>query len=410
LDSDANGKIWSSSDFGVTWSEYASYGSENVSNVATISSDGTVVEIVARGTAQITVSQDICGNYAASSKTGILIIAGFPVTYGAFNPPAKTFGDASFSMVPYAPTTDSSGAYTYTSSNTSVATINSTGTVVTIVGQGTTTITASQDVCGNYATGSQTGTLTVARKEPVYGTFTPPAKTFGNAAFSMVPFAPTSESTGTYTYTSSDTSVATINSTGTVVTIIGQGSTTITASQDICGNYLAGSQTGTLTVARKVPVYGTFTPPAKTFADASFSMVPFAPTSESSGVYTYTSSAPEVATISSDGTVVTIIGQGSAIITASQDICGNYAVGSKTGTLTIARKLPVYGTFAPPAMTFGDASFSMVPYAPTSESSGVYIYTSSAPSVATISSDGTVVTIIGQGSTTITASQDICGN
>ena len=73
---------------------------ENVSNVATISSDGTVVEIVGRGTTLITASQDICGNYAASSKTGLLIIAGFPVTYGTFTPPAMTFGDASFSMVP----------------------------------------------------------------------------------------------------------------------------------------------------------------------------------------------------------------------------------------------------------------------------------------------------------------------
>jgi len=381
-------------------------------SVATISSDGTVVTIVGQGSTTITVSQDICGNYAAGSKTGTLTVARKPPVYSTFTPPAKTFGNAAFSMVSEAPiTSDSSGVYTYTSSTPSVATINSAGTIVTIVGHGSTTITASQDICGNYAAGSTTGTLTVARKAPVYGTFAPLTRTFGNAPYSIVPEAPTSESIGVYTYTSSTPSVATINSTGTIVTIIGHGSTTITASQDICGNYLAGSTTGTLTVARKVPVYGTFTPPAKTFGDASFSMVSAAPTSESSGVYTYTSSMPSVATISSDGTVVTIVGQGSTTITVSQDICGNYAAGSKTGTLTVARKPPVYSTFTPPAKTFGDAAFSMVSEAPiTSDSSGVYTYTSSTPSVATINSAGTIVTIVGQGSTTITASQDICGN
>jgi uncharacterized protein YjbI with pentapeptide repeats len=380
-------------------------------SVATISSDGTVVTIVGQGSTTITVSQDICGNYAAGSKTGTLTIAGIPVTYGTFTPPTKTFGNAAFSMVQYAPTSDSSGVYTYTSSMPSVATINSAGTIVTIVGQGSTTITVSQDICGNYAAGSKTGTLTVARKPPVYSTFTPPAKTFGNAAFSMVSEAPiTSDSSGVYVYTSSMPSVATINSTGTVVTIIGHGSTTITASQDICGNYAAGSTTGTLTVARKAPVYGTFAPLTRTFGGAPYSIVSEAPTSESIGVYTYTSSTPSVATINSTGTIVTIIGQGSTTITASQDICGNYLAGSTTGTLTVARKVPVYGTFTPPAKTFGDASFSMVSAAPTSESSGVYTYTSSMPSVATISSDGTVVTIVGQGSTTITVSQDICGN
>ena len=378
--------------------------------VATISTDGTVVTIVGQGSTTITASQDICGNYSASSKTGVLTISGLTTTYGTFTPPAKTFGDAAFSMVPFAPTTDNNGVYTYTSSAPGVATINSTGTVVTIIGQGSTTITASQDICGNYAAGSQTGTLTVARKSVTYGTFTPPAKTFGDAAFSLVPFAPTTDNNGVYTYTSSAPSVATINSSGTVVTIVGQGSTTITVSQDICGNYLAGTQTGTLTVARKAVTYGAFTPPAKTFGDVPFSLVSFAPTTDNNGAYTYTSSAPEVATISTDGTVVTIVGQGSTTITVSQDISGNYAAGSKTGTLTVARKAVTYGTFTPPEKTFGDAAFSLVPFAPTTDNNSAYIYTSSAPGVATISTDGTVVTIVGQGSTTITVSQDICGN
>ena len=378
--------------------------------VATINSTGTIVTIVGVGSTTITVSQDACGNYPAGSKTGTLAVTYKTVTYGTFTPPAKTIVDAPFSMVPYAPTTDSSGAYTYTSSAPGVATISTDGTVVTIVGQGSTTITASQDICGNYGASSKTGVLTISGLTTTYGTFTPPAKTFGDAAFSMVPFAPTTTSNGAYTYTSSAPGVATINSTGTVVTIVGQGSTTITASQDICGNYAAGSTTGVLAVARKAITYGTFTPPAKTFGAVPFSMVSYAPTTDSSGAYTYRSSTPGVATITEDGTVVTIIGQGSTTITVSQDICGNYAAGSKTGVLAVARKATSYGAFTPPAKTFGAVPFSLVSFAPTTDNNGAYIYTSSAPGVATINSTGTVVTIIGQGSTTITASQDICGN
>ena len=74
-----------------------------------------------------------------------------------FNAISKTYGDAAFSLT--APTTVSSGAFTYTSSNTAVATIS--GSTVTVVGAGTSTITATQAANGNYATASTTATLTV---------------------------------------------------------------------------------------------------------------------------------------------------------------------------------------------------------------------------------------------------------
>ena len=64
-----------------------------------------------------------------------------------FSVPAKLVGDAAFELT--APTTNSSGAFTYTSSNSGVATIN--GSTVTIVGVGTSTITATQAADGSYA-------------------------------------------------------------------------------------------------------------------------------------------------------------------------------------------------------------------------------------------------------------------
>ena len=63
-----------------------------------------------------------------------------------------------------APTSASSGAFTYTSSNTAVATIS--GSTVTVVGVGTSTITAAQAANGNYASSTTTATLTVTAALP----------------------------------------------------------------------------------------------------------------------------------------------------------------------------------------------------------------------------------------------------
>ncbi len=78
-------------------------------------------------------------------------------TITGFDNLTKTFYDANFPL--QAPTSNSTGAFTYSSSNTSVATI--TGNIVTITGPGSTTITATQAADGTYAAGTTTATLTV---------------------------------------------------------------------------------------------------------------------------------------------------------------------------------------------------------------------------------------------------------
>lgn len=79
-------------------------------------------------------------------------------TISGFNAISKTYGDADFTLT--APTTNSAGAFSYTSSNTGVAIIS--GTTVTIVGAGSSTITATQAANGAYSSGTATATLTVA--------------------------------------------------------------------------------------------------------------------------------------------------------------------------------------------------------------------------------------------------------
>jgi len=161
-------------------------------------------------------------------------------TLSSFTISAKTVGD-SFELT--APTTNSDGAFTYTSSDNAIATVN--GTSVNVVGPGNVTITATQ-AAGTYNTsGTITATFTASSLAiPTIGSLTVPAKVFGDAAFDLT--APTSNSTGAFTYTSSNTGVATIS--GSTVTIVGVGTSTITASQAATSSYEAGSVSATLTV------------------------------------------------------------------------------------------------------------------------------------------------------------------
>lgn len=175
----------------------------------------------------------------SGSKTLSIQQAAQTITFNAL--PAKTFGDAAF---PLTATGGASGnSVTYTSSNPSVATVS--GSTVTIVGAGTTSITANQAGDANYAAASPVAqTLTVNQAAQTIAFAALGTKSYGAAAFS----AGASASSGLpVSYTSSNPFVATVS--GGTITIVGVGTTEITASQAGNSNYLAAADvTQTLTV------------------------------------------------------------------------------------------------------------------------------------------------------------------
>jgi beta-glucanase (GH16 family) len=89
-----------------------------------------------------------------------------------FSFPVKNVGDPSFTITP--PTSNSLGAFAYSSSNTGVASIS--GNTLTIVGPGTSVITASQAAYGTYASGTISATLLVSYPGPTVPAATPPAR------------------------------------------------------------------------------------------------------------------------------------------------------------------------------------------------------------------------------------------
>lgn len=160
----------------------------------------------------------------------------------------KTFGDANFDL--NATGGASGNAVTFTSSNTNVATV--VGKTVTIVGVGTTTITASQAGNDFYNAAADVTQILAVNKGNQTITFdlgNNANKTLGAANFDLT--ATGGASGNAVTFTSSDPSVATVS--GTTVTIVGIGTTTITASQLGNDNYKAAVEvTQTLTVQNTI--------------------------------------------------------------------------------------------------------------------------------------------------------------
>jgi hypothetical protein len=97
--------------------------------------------------------------------------AGTPTITG-FSVPSKIMGDAPFAITP--PTSNSLGSFTYTSSNSAVATII--GNTITVVGAGTSTITANQAANGSYSAGSTTALFIVDYAPPMVAAPTPPVR------------------------------------------------------------------------------------------------------------------------------------------------------------------------------------------------------------------------------------------
>jgi hypothetical protein len=276
-------------------------------------------------------------------------------TFGTFTLPTdiQVYQNQTITRVLTPPTSNSSGAFTFTSSNTAVATITVNDGVsnINVIGGGTTTITATQAASGGYASSSVTASLTVTVVLPTFGPFTLPSdiQVYQNQTITRTLTPPTSNSLGAFTFTSSNTAVATItvNDGVSSINVIGGGTTTITATQAASGGYASSSVTASLTVTVVLPTFGTFTLPSDelVYQNQTITRVLMPPTSNSSGAFTFTSSNTAVATISVSGGVssINVIGAGSTIITATQAASGIYASSSSSVILDTIKGI-IFGT------------------------------------------------------------------
>ena len=250
-----------------------------------------------------------------SYNSGVTYV--FSPTLSNFTIPSKSFGDAPFQITD--PSSNSDGSFNYFSSNTDVATIL--GDIITIVGLGTSIITAIQDSTLNFGSGSIDASFQVLKSPPTLSNFVIDSKTTVDPPFPITP--PTSNSSGAFTYTSSNIDVATVS--GDIITIVGNtGTSIIRATQAATADFESGYIDASFSVSISNPTITNFA-----FAQQLNGTLPFqiiTPTSNSTGSFSYTSSDIDVATISGD--IITIVGIGSSIITATQAATANFNEGT----------------------------------------------------------------------------------
>ncbi len=293
--------------------------------VATVS--GSTVTIVGAGTAIIRASQSGNASFAAANpidQTLTVTQSSQTITFETLA--NKTFGDAPFSLNAMS----SSGlAVEYSSLTPAVATVS--GSTVTIVGAGTAIIRASQSGNASFAAANPVDqTLTVARASQTITFETLANKTFGDAPFTL---GATASSGLTIEYSSLTPAVATVS--GSTVTIISAGTATIRASQPGNESFAAANPVDqSLTVAQSSQTITFGTLADKTFGDAPFTL---GATANSGLAVEYSSLTPAVATVS--GSILTVVGAGTATIRATQP--GNVSFAAATPveqTLIIKKK------------------------------------------------------------------------
>ena len=308
--------------------------------VATVS--GNTITISGAGSTTITASQPGNAVYLAAVSVNQILTVNKADQTIVFEPLiSKSSSDPAFALT----AVSSSGlGVSYSSSNTAVATVSA--AIVTLVGQGSTTLTATQAGNTNYnAAASVQQTLTVNAKQSQSITFTAlEAKTFGATDFTL---SATASSGLAISYLSSNTLVASVS--GNIVSIAGAGTVTITANQggDITYNpAIPVQQTFVVNKAGQIITFAEIT--EKKLSDITFVL---AATTSSGLAVQFSSLQPLVATVS--GNIVTFLSKGTATIVAKQPGNSNYRPAEDVSkNLVIVNPQPVISLSG--ALDFGD--------------------------------------------------------
>jgi len=252
------------------------------------------------------------------SALSVVYIAKINTTVSGTTSYTKTYNDPTFSLNL---TSAGGGAITYTSNNTNMFTVS--GTIVTVVGVGSGTITGSVAETANYNSSSQSISITVNQLTTTISGTTSYTKTYNDAPFTL-DLTTNSGAPIVYTTTTSPT-IFTVS--GSTVTIVGLGSGTITGTITGTANYTTASQTINITVNKSIPIISVTTPSTLSVAltdkiNTYYQIVATNNNTDNSAI-TYSTDNPYIATVDQTGNVY-ILSTGTVTITLSTTETNNF--------------------------------------------------------------------------------------
>ena len=348
------------------------------------------------GTVTVQASQNGDSNWSGATPS----TQSFVVSKGSQTITFAPFTNNTYGQAPYMLTnaTASSGLpVTYSSSSPKVAMIVSNN--LTIMGAGTATITATQAGNTNWNAATSAGAILVVSKaaNTISNFGRVPDQIYRSNAIVPLP-APLPTASSGLPVTLSVKSGPALMSGSNAIRITGAGAVVLAANQSGNSNYLRATEaTNGFVIEKASNAISPFTViPDKTNGTSPFRITP--PVASAPGaVIVSVKRGP--ATIS--GNTVTLTGAGTVVLAANHAGDGNYLSAPEvTTSFSVAKGNQTITFAALPAMTTGTTPFRL---AATSSSLSLPVsYRSSSTNIAL---SGNVVTILGAGTATITASQ-----
>jgi hypothetical protein len=333
------------------------------------------------------------GLYEAVSKT--------TPTLTGFSDTSALFSEATKALTAPSVSDSIAGSFTYSSSDTDVASFASDSTpTATLVGVGTAIITATftPSDLDLYNSTTTTLTLTVSQGNQSTLTVTSTSGTFGSA-LTLTTSGGDGDGAVTYVATTGTASSCTVS--GTSLTAGSAGTCLVTATKAADTNYLVKSSTQTtVTFAQAAQSTLTVTSTSGTFGSA---LTLTTSGGDGDGAVTYVATPGTATSCSISGTTLTAGSGGTCLVTATKAASTNFnAISSSQTTITFAQRTIVLSNFADISnKTYGDSTFTLTAPTVAGGVAGSFAYTSGTTATATIS--GSTVTIIGAGTSTITA-------
>jgi hypothetical protein len=367
-----------------------------IDNPKIATASGLTLTLLSAGSSIIRFAQAASGAYNAASRSSRLTVTPGIPTLGEFKDQSVALSAGTFTLVP--PVSSSDASWSYESLDLSVGTIL--GNKVTLLDGGEVSIRATQSPNANWLSASATMKLTITAPSPVVGTFSDITLSIDSVS-KVELILPTSTSKGSWNLTSADPSVASVN--GLTVTALKSGTTKVSAKQAARDGYRSIIVTMNVTILAVDPVVsaGGFTDRTieiKLGTPEQISLI--APTSNSTGAWTFTSSDPTIASVS--GNSLTALKPGKITVTTVQGPAAKFGSSKPIISTVIVKGRQSLTAPASVEKLAGDPNI-VIAY-PASQSTGKWAATSSDPTIATVTANS--ISLGNAGSATITLTQE----